>query len=65
MDIRLWGLEQEAIILHYEGRTLNSYMNRAKYRIGVATPEEAVSHLKGDSNLQDAVAAAQKAIRAR
>jgi hypothetical protein len=29
----------------------------------VATPEEAVSHLKGDSNLQDAVAAAQKAIR--
>lgn len=65
MDIDFEALSKKLLFSIMKARTLNSYVNSAKYRIGVATPEEAVSHLKGDSNLQDAVAAAQKAIRGR
>ena len=63
MDIDFEVLSKNLLFSIMKARTLNSYVNSAEYRIGVTTPEEAVSHLKGDSNLQDAVAAAQKAIR--
>lgn len=63
MDVDFEALSKKLLFSIMKARTLNSYVNSANYRIGITTPEEAVSHLKGDSTLQDAVTAAQKAIR--
>lgn len=62
MDIDFELLSKQLLFSIMKTRTLNSYVNSAKYRTGVDGPEGAVAHLKGNSTLEDAVEATRKAV---
>lgn len=62
MDIDLARLSKQLLFSIMKLRTLNAYVNSARYRPGVQGPRSAVAHLMGTSGLGDAVEAAREAV---